>query len=325
VETSDCRARLATPDDAPAIAGLVRAEYGTAYADARFLDPAALAAALASGDLVYAVAECPRDGHVAQVALERQNRHGLWEHGRAVVAPGHRGRGLFARLDELLLPALERRGDARAVLGRAVTHHDRTQRHMLGLGWTALGLLVSTFPSPRGGPPGSALMIGRLLEERPRRLALSGPALRFARGRLDALGLPSVRSPGEAGPFAASIERQPRIGLVHVRLGRAVDGEEPAGAALAAVDPHAAAPLLWVDVPVEQAGAAAAVDALQEQGFALGAYLPLAGPDGQDVLRLQRAALAPTPDGLQLVPPWRPLALGLLAGVHAAAAAEVAA
>src|SRR4051794_21441232 len=95
--------RLATADDSAEIVALVRRCYGDTYCWREGLDPGAIAARIREGDLAYAVARTREGEHVAQVAIERRGAHGLFDHGRAIVTPSFRRRGLFAAMDAVLI------------------------------------------------------------------------------------------------------------------------------------------------------------------------------------------------------------------------------
>ncbi|HZU95960.1 MAG TPA: hypothetical protein VFF73_04570, partial [Planctomycetota bacterium] len=136
-ESSAARIRLARPDDAASIVRLVRECYGSSYRRASGVDPLAVAEAIDRGTLIYALAFSPTGEHVGQIALERINDHGLYEHSRAVVSLEHRALGLLSKLDALLLEEVAPERGVRYVVGKAVTSHTRTQGHCRSVGFVA--------------------------------------------------------------------------------------------------------------------------------------------------------------------------------------------
>lgn len=285
--------RLARPGDAAGIAGLLRERYGDRYADGSYLDATALAGRLSRGESLFAVAV--REGSiVAQLAADRRSPF-AWEIGRGLVQPAFRQRGLLAPLNDALEDELRRDPRARLCLGRAVTHHDYMQRHARRQGFTPLGLLLGLWPSDaiEGAPTRphavSALVSGKTLRPlRPRRLAFGGRPRARAVEALAGLGVPVSQHLMRLGPeLGLELETTPALGLVHLRLVPRA-GAPGAGLIDAVARAEAGARLLWADVPAEHPAAERLVPELERLGFAFGAYLPLAGPSGEDVLRLQR-------------------------------------
>lgn len=288
----DLHSRLATSADAPAMQELVRACYGATYPELR--DGAqGLAGRLAGGTAGYAIATDLAGGIVGQVALERRGP-GLWEHGRAVVAPAHRSRGLLATLSRHLFEDFAPRHGVRFVFGRSVTNHLRTQRYNLAAGFSPLGLLLGVWEPalrvagvPAATQPISALLVGLWLDpiRRPRRLALRGGDLERAEAVLGSFGVESERvAPRRRrGPLRARREDGQGGRLVHLRL-----TDDPAAPTLDDRDLLERPGVSWADVPAEARDAAARLEALRAHGFTWGAYLPHGGALGEDVVRLQR-------------------------------------
>jgi hypothetical protein len=309
----DVETRLACPDDAAAIAALIRAQYGAGYADRAFTAPDELAARLADGRVSYAIA-LEGGRVVGQMAVERVTRH-LWEIGRALVRTEARSRGLLTTLDGLLEARLRADRAARFYLGRSVTHHTLSQRHSLRHGCAPLGLLLGVWPADavEGAAPGqpaiSALITGKaLVAARPRRLALEGRtrarALELLSGQRIAISSHALRL---GAPLRLERLDAPALGLVHLRLG-AVGRPATSIADDVARAEAEGARLLWADVPAEHPRAAAAVAALEGLGLSFGAYLPHAGARAEDVVRLQRYLGAPLdPAAIQVVDAVAPL------------------
>lgn len=291
--------RLATAEDAGDIARLARECYGDTYPDQASLDPAQVAGSIRGGRVAYAVATA-RDGrHAGQVALEAKGSHGLFEHGRAVVDTPFRGRGLLAAMSQVLFQEFAPRANARMVIGRSVTNHQYTQRYNFAAGFKPLGLLLGALregftaagigESPE---PVTILLMGLLLEPspRPRRLALEGEDRRRCEEVLGALGIPlrRGRGPRANAPLGACVEAVESMGLRHVRLSSAYTEAAPLDDVVATEAAYDVCRLAWVDVPVEHAGAPEAIELLRAAGFGHAALIPLGGPAGEDVLRLQR-------------------------------------
>ncbi|MBL4845618.1 MAG: hypothetical protein JKY65_08840 [Planctomycetes bacterium] len=297
--------RLATPADAPDLIRAIRACYGTSYLQPSALRGSRLAQDLADGSLVYAMART--EGRVVgQVALERLNQHGLYHHCRAVVSPGSRGQGLMRAMSAHLLRREAIPVDAQLVLGTSVTSHTFTQRYNLRAGFTPLGLLLGVHPNqtledlPRMEEAGSAVLMALPLTAhwRPRHLALSGPARRLASRVCGLLGIPlGSGSQLSTGSLWTQWEEGPG-GLWHLRYHPhpTTYGGPPVGAALE-----------WVDVPAEHVATPELLERWEGAGLSLAAYLPLAGPLGEDVIRLQRCRRSLTRSSIEVLEEIRPL------------------
>lgn len=295
--------RLATLDDAPALAGLIRAQYGQGYADPTFVDPDLLRRRLAAGDVRFGVARVG-GRHAGQMAVERQGRH-LWEFARALVASEFRNNKLLLALDTLLLEQVLRADRAaRFFYARSVTHHLVSQRHALRVGARPLGLLLGLWPAQAiEGPPDdrpiSALLTGRaLVPLRPRRLSFGGRIRQHVDTILAGLGVETSRQRVRlGGPLVVERCDVPALGLAHVRLARgrgkvALRPEVVTGQLDAGGEPRR---LTWVDVPAEHPDAGGWFEALGGLGFTFGAYLPFGGTSSEDIVRLQRYRDAPLP------------------------------
>lgn len=314
--------RLASARDARQIVALVRECYAGTYADPAGLDVAELEGRLARGETIYALAEA--EGRlVGQVALERR-AHGLYVHCRAVVAEGWRGRRLLERLSEPLLGPVARELGAQLILGHSITQHTFTQRFNVRAGFVPLGLLLGVYPGSR--PSGieapreaaSVVLMGLPLaaawEPRFPQLGAS-PLGERIREIYRALGVPT-RSPGHARGARLGLEVLRSGPRTHLRL-RAQRGERPSLAPLAAASE---AELAWVDVPVAAREATAWLERLEDLGFVFGALVPLAGAEGEDVLRMQRCLRPCTRAGIRVLDELRPLRESTLAATRRAAA-----
>src|SRR2546423_14946900 len=102
MESRELEVRLAEPEDAEDIVALIGRCYAKTYPWSEGVDPIAIGSRIRDGSLTYAIVRNEDRTHVAQVALEPRGAHGLVDHGRAIVDPAYRGRGLFAAMDALL-------------------------------------------------------------------------------------------------------------------------------------------------------------------------------------------------------------------------------
>lgn len=307
----EVQVRLATPDDAPEIAGLIRAQYGPGYADPTFVDADLLRRRLAADDVRFGIARVG-GRHAGQMAVERQGRH-LWEFARALVRSEFRNNKLLLALDTLLLKQVLRPDPAaRFFYARSVTHHLVSQRHALRVAHRPLGLLLGAWPAkviegPPDERPISALLTGRALAPlRPRRLSFGGRVREHVDSILGGLGVAtSPHRLRHGGPLVLEGLEVASLGLSHLRLsrgaGRGATPREEAPRLGAAAD-GSRPRITWLDVPAEHPQAGAWIEAAEELGFVFGAYLPFGGTSSEDVVRLQRYRDVPlTSDAIRCV------------------------
>jgi GNAT superfamily N-acetyltransferase len=297
VESPDAiEVRSATPQDGEAISQLLYENYHLSYVHADFYRPRYLTAALASGELLSAIAV--HEGRVI-------GHHGLMpvagipsaETGAAVVHSAYRGLGIFGRMFEHTLEAARERGLA-SVFGDAVTIHPFSQRVERSHGYRETALQLGMVPAQttmRGfGDEGprrrtATLRSYRPFDEHSRQTALPTPYRELLESVYANVGLTI-----EARTEPASFEREvltadvdaPRS-LGFLRLQR-WDGE--AGSALKEAVRHLLSrhlDVVYADVDlVAVADVNEATAELNELGF-FAAGLVLHGPDGHDHLRLQ--------------------------------------
>lgn len=302
--------RLAKPADANAITRTIKSCYGATYVEHEATRPARLRRQLRSGRVRYALAEA--EGRiVGQIALEDLG-HGLFLHCRAVVTPDFRGRGLMGALSQPLFE-LARQGGAQLVLGSSVTQHVATQRFNVRAGFRPLGLLLGIYPGIR--PEGvressqavSGLLTGLPLEPfaGPCRLQVPGWLRPRVEEVLEQLSLPVAGAPRRAqAPISLQgVERHEAIGRVHFRFGA---GPGPAAESWRWQE-DAEARVQWADVPLEHRDAPELIEELVSAGLHFGAVIPLAGPGGEHVLRLQRCTEPLRPEPIQVLPAFAEL------------------
>lgn len=325
MERGDVSIRVATAQDARLVAAAVDACYGSTYIDPALLRPEHVAREIGSGAVVYALATDRAGRYLASAALSRVAPD-LWECGRVMVAREWRGSGLCNRLSDHLVFQVAPAVGARFVMGRMVTSHVFVQRHGVSRGLVPTGMLMGiapqTFTAAGIAPPTQAVSMIVALRRceatpRERRITLRGRDRRRSLELLARLGVPARPRGGARDPApGGSLEWLPNLGITRLRF-----GDEPAGRTTAELLDQSAlhAPRVeWADVPSEHPGAPALVEELRARGFGWAAYIPIAGPRGEDVLRLQR--LAPTEllelEAIQVLDELRPLRDEIYAELH---------
>jgi GNAT superfamily N-acetyltransferase len=288
--------RAATPQDAEAIAQLLYENYHLSYVHADFYRPRYLMAALASGELLSAIAI--HEGRViGHHALMPRAGVPSAETGGAVVHSAYRGLGIFGRLFEHTIDAACARGLA-SVFGDAVTIHPFSQRAERSHGYreTALQLgMVTGQTTMRGfGAEGprrrtATLRSYRSFDAHPRRVALPARYRELLESVYVNLGLSiearTEPAPLEGDPVTAELDEPRSLGFLRLRR-----WDEETSAALKTLVRRLSSrhvDVVYADVDlmavsdVEEATAE-----LNELGF-FAAGLALHGPDGHDHFRLQ--------------------------------------
>jgi N-acetylglutamate synthase-like GNAT family acetyltransferase/anti-sigma regulatory factor (Ser/Thr protein kinase) len=296
-ETPDAiELRAATPQDAEAIAQLLYENYHLSYVHADFYRPRYLMAALASGELLSAIAV--HDGRViGHHALMRLPGVQSAETGAAVVHSAYRGLGLFGRLFEQTLDAATKCGLA-SVFGDAVTIHPFSQRVESSHGYRESALQLGMVPAQttmRGfggeGPRRrtATLRSYKPFDARPRQAAMPAQYRELLESLYANSGL-SVEPRTEPAPFqgeavTADVDEPRSLGFL--RLQRWV---EEGGTVLKRAVRHLLSrhvDVVYADVDLVSVGDVNEATAeLNELGF-FAAGLVLHGPDGHDHLRLQ--------------------------------------
>lgn len=288
--------RLATREDAEAIAQLIYENYHLSYVHADFYRPRYLMAAFASGGLVSTIAlhEGRVIGHHALMPLPNLPSA---ETGAAVVHSAYRGLGIFGRLFQHTLDAAGERGLA-SVFGDAVTIHPFSQRAERSHGYRETALQLGMVPAQTtmrgfgGEGPGlrtATLRAYRPLDAHPRQVALPAPYRELLASVYRNVGL-SIEarpepSPLEGEPVTATLDEPRSLGFLRVRC-----WEEEASTALKAAVRHSLSQhvdVVYADVDLVAVNDVEdAIATLNELGF-FAAGLVLHGPDGHDHLRLQ--------------------------------------
>jgi N-acetylglutamate synthase-like GNAT family acetyltransferase/anti-sigma regulatory factor (Ser/Thr protein kinase) len=288
--------RAATREDAEAIAQLLYENYHLSYVHADFYRPRYLMAALASGELLSAIAVHDEQviGHHALMPLPGVPSA---ETGAAVVHSAYRGLGLFGRLFEHTLEAATERGLA-SVFGDAVTIHPFSQRVESSHGYRETALQLGMVPAQTtmrglgGERPRrrtATLRSYRPFDEQPRQVALPAPY----RGQLESiyanvgLSIETRAKPAQLEGDAVTAEFDEPRSLGFLRLRRW--DEETATTLKRAVRHLLSRHVDVVYADVDLVGVNDVDEAtaeLNELGF-FAAGLILHGPDGHDHVRLQ--------------------------------------
>jgi len=296
--SDDLAIRLVTAGEAASLMALIRRCYGDTYIDPDFYDDGVVGERLASGRL-HSIGAFSTDGALVGHMGIRVRAHGgvTADAGMTLVDPDYRGRGVARRVSI----GLAKQALALGLVGvhdYPVTVHAATQRLGAGIGIDT-GLLIANLPAdvafqsmetPGRGTRSSSLMRWLPFGKAPAR---SVHLPERYRPRLEALyaeaGL-SRRMLGAVPPDPArraQLERSYDARRQILRIAVTEVGADLA-ARVVAETRHAAdrgAIVAHADVPLSDAGAPSAVEALRSVGFSFAGLLPeyRAG----DVLRLQ--------------------------------------
>jgi N-acetylglutamate synthase-like GNAT family acetyltransferase len=288
--------RAATPQDAEAIAQLLYENYHLSYVHADFYRPRYLIAALASGELLSAIAV--HDGRViGHHALMPVAEVASAETGAAVVHSAYRGLGIFGRLFGHTLDAARERGLA-SVFGDAVTIHPYSQRAERSHGYRETALQLGMVPAQttmRGfGADGprrrtATLRSYRPFDVHPRQVALPTPYRELLESVYGNVGLSiearTKASPLEGDSVTFQLDEPRSLGFLRLRRW---DGETPTALKTAVrhlLSRHVDVVYADVDM-VAVSDVEEATAELNELGF-FAAGLALHGPHGHDHFRLQ--------------------------------------
>ena len=309
--------RLATPEDADAICGLLYDNYGLDYVHNEFYRPVIIAIGIERCFLASTVAYAGDElvGHIALIGAGPMSAIGSGEApemAAALIAEEWRGLWLYNRLHDFAVAHARSLGMS-AVFGQSTTAHVVSQRLGVGSGYQFTALMIG------GTPPTMA------------KGQTKRGAQVSARGGLAYAVLPLAASP----VLRATLPEQYATVLQRIadEAGYAIvapAGAEPAGVEDAPVywkqagsefvyvsDPHdlraverefwaedaRRSETLYVDLDLAF-DCSAVIEMLRERGFYLSGLIP-AGRNGRDWLRMQRPQAAADIDGIRLLPDAR--------------------
>ncbi|MEO6026003.1 MAG: GNAT family N-acetyltransferase [Candidatus Binatia bacterium] len=299
------------PADAPQLTACFERCYGRSYIATFFYDPDAIRARMRDGRLQPVVATMPDGTIVGHMALTRRHAQALTlEAGNTIVDPSQRSQGLAARLGAALFEVC-RDGGGIGFHHYPTTAHGVMQKLAVQGGGVETGIMLGYVPAgvdykDIGGASADRLAVvtvyqplapapARSVSVPPRYAAvvheLYGKA-GFARAMHPAVP-PSSSSTSVLHTTVAA------PGVVQIAVER-VGADLAAAVAQAASD--AAALVTHVDLPLDDPGTPAAVEALRPAGFFYCALMPEFA--ASDVLRLQHLHPAAEPSTLpELVNP----------------------
>lgn len=293
--------RFMSAEDAPSVVKCFRAAYGDSYELEWAYDPDAIAARLASGQMVSVVAVDPTDTVVGHLGLDFDDpRDRVAESAHAVVDPAYRGHHLFESLKSFARDAATERG-LFGLYSEATAAHPYSQRGNLALGAHELGFLLGFIPEGidyagiTDGAEAHRLTIALFyLRTNPEPSRLSFPpadvAPMVARVYENA-SLDRQLAPGEPpgkdvdSIVHATMRPDHRAAFLSAQtvgadLDAVVRMELDAVLGLADID------CAYLDLPLGDPATAVAAAGLESLGFFFGCVIPELRPEG-DVLRLQ--------------------------------------
>ncbi|MEA2349004.1 MAG: hypothetical protein QOG62_2791 [Thermoleophilaceae bacterium] len=295
--------RRMMPDDALGLARCIYRCYGYSYKTALLYEPGQVAEALRKELMRSIVAVTPGGEVVGHCALfvEREGDR-VPEAGRMVVDPRYRGHHLAQTMADARL-GIARGAGRVGFWAEAVTNHPGSQKEVIRLGATEVGLLI-------GASPADVAMAGIENTNQGRRtlLATYTPLIRepqlihVPKHHRDFIATLAARMEmeREMGTGAASaagttelVSRiQPEVGVAHLVVSSI--GADVVDRVAGELDGFDAFDLsaVHLDIPLADPSAAPAGEALERLGFCLGAWLPDFADSG-DVLRLQRVGDRP--------------------------------
>jgi N-acetylglutamate synthase-like GNAT family acetyltransferase/anti-sigma regulatory factor (Ser/Thr protein kinase) len=297
-ESSDAiEVRVATSQDAEAIAQLLFENYHLSYVHGDFYRPRYLMAALDSGTLHSTIAV--HEGRViGHHALMTAPDAASAETGAAVVHSAYRGLGVFGRMFERTLDEARARGLS-SVYGDAVTLHPFSQRAELSHGYREAALQLGMVPAAttmRGfgadgpGRRTATLRSYRAFDEQPRQAALPEEYREQLESIYANLGLAFEDRPGSVAadgtPVTTAADEPRALGFLRIASWGREAHTELQQAVRHVLGLHV--DVLYADIDLSAVdGSDDAVAGLNELGFFLAGLL-VHGPSGHDHFRLQR-------------------------------------
>jgi hypothetical protein len=290
--------RLLRPEEAIQVSQCIYRAWGYSYPNDDLYYPDRIAHLNAAGELVSVVAVAEAGDVVGHFALERPDLGPIAETGQAVVSPAHRGRKLLERMRAF---AEEEAGQLGLVglFGQPVTSHTFTQHgeeytgaHVCGvsLGFTPRSMNFKGILSKPLAQRESLLLYFMYLGASPAAVVHAPARHRAMLERLYAnLQAPAEfhepAAPRGSGDVVVSMVHGLGAGFIRVRRVGADTAAEVRRARQDLCD-SAAAEVVYLELPLAQAGTPALCDAAEGAGFFFSGLGPRFAPDG-DALRLQ--------------------------------------
>jgi hypothetical protein len=290
--------RLLQPPEAVQVSRCIYRAWSYSYLNDDLYYPDRIAHLNATGQLVSVVAVDETGEIVGHMALERPDLGPIAETGQAVVSPAHRGRKLMERMHTFLEDEARRLGLV-GIFGQPVTSHPFSQHVEEGFGAHVCGVSLGlaprslTFKGIRSEPSAqreSLLLYFKYLGAPPTAAVYAPEAHRPMLERLYAtLQAPAdFRAPAPpegSGEVVVSMLHNFGAGTIRVRR---VGADTVAEVRRARRDlcETAAAEVVYLELPLAQAGTPALCAAAEADGFFFSGLAPRFAPDG-DALRLQ--------------------------------------
>jgi anti-sigma regulatory factor (Ser/Thr protein kinase) len=321
----DYTIRLVRPEDAIRVAQLIYRVYGYTYARVDIYYPERLAHNIKTGTHVAVVAVA-EDGEIAgHVGLMRPNLGLLAELGEVAVAPLHRGRGLYKRMNERLYEEIQRLGLI-GFYAEAVTVHTISQEgcEAQGLQPTGIDLLnfrihfkkLETIQPDLGcpdnelgpGPQQEALVFyfNYLVPPETTRVCAPARHREILAKIYRNLGVPvKFLRPGRAaGSGRLAVHFNPNINTGFIQANRiGADTFPEIERACHDLCVLAGAAVVFLDLPLAQGGTPDLCDAAEAIGFFFSGVRPHFAADG-DFLRLQYLNSTLDPERIHLASPF---------------------
>jgi anti-sigma regulatory factor (Ser/Thr protein kinase) len=291
------------PEDAVWVARCIYCTYGYTYPNDDLYYPECIAHLNETGELISAVAVDEAGKVVGHCALERPDLGPVAEIGQAMVVPAHRERGLVQHMGSFLEDEAHRL-ELLGIFAQPVTTHVFSQRAAEHFGYRVCGLSLGTAPRsvhfrkiqteplPQREscmlyfkylvPPLTAVVHApthhrKMLERIYNHL---GTPVEFRRNFQSPI--PNLQPDGQVTVYF----NQPLgLGIIRVRHVGADSAVEIRRARRDLCD-IAGAEVVYLELPLAQAGTPALCQAVEEEGFFFSGLGPHFAPDG-DALRLQ--------------------------------------
>ena len=295
--------RPATSADAAGIVRLTYRGYGYTYPNDVMYSPDALARLIGSGTMWSQIAVGADGEVVGHTALTFDGDIRLPESGRTLVDARFRGRGIAERLLSDILARSVAAGIP-GVFGECVANHTASQRMVLALGGTEVGLMVGALPGTLrfadfdNHLTGRASIIPAIMPGIPgefETMYLPEHLIPTYTEIIDRLGerrtvVDADRPAQGQVSLVSSVNQGFGSGRVQI-VKSGVDGVERVQDELTAMSASDLG-AVYLDVPLADPTAPRIVRIAEEHGFFWAALLPSARTDG-DVLRLQRLGSQP--------------------------------